>query len=1398
VSVRLPEPERERWQPLRTGLVDLFHYDQEEFRFRDGRLLLRGNNGTGKSKVLALTLPFLLDGEISPYRVEPDADPDKRMEWNLLLGGEHPHDERLGYSWLELGRRDADGSPRFCTLGCGLKAVRGRGVVAHWHFITERRVGETLALVDATGVALTRERLEEALGADGSVHRTARAYRRAVDETLFGLGETRYAALIDLLIRIRAPQLSKRPSEAALSGALSEALTPPDQALVADVAEAFRSLEEDRAALDAIEEARDAATAYLTTYRRYARIASRRQAARVRRSQAEHDRVTRERSDAQSAHAAALAALDAAERTLADLEETRERLQARADALRESEEARSAHELEQAAKALRVTQRDAEHAERAHADAEQRHARWQQRRDAAERARDAAAAALAQLRTQALTVAAEALVGAAYRDRVDGVLDAGATQATVAAGVETRDVTQRASDAAAALIDAQTRAVGHLRDLSAAARERERELAAARQQADALAAERDALATRRVDAAAALAQSANALTRSAREWIAGAKEVALADPAQTVAALELWTETLEGVNPLRAAAEQAAHAAGASLAREDAELARRDREQQQRARELGESIARLESGEHDAPRAPHTRGAGSRDAKPGAPLWQVVDFDDTVSDADRAGVEAALEAAGILDAWVAPDGTLLAAGANDVLLAPDAHERRGDASGAAGRRLDTLLRPAIDADDPRAAAVGVAAVERILSAIGAAEGVGVVWVDVRGTFRNGVLTGAWGKPAAAYIGHGAREAARRERLATLRAEQALVERERQLIATDRKLLTGRLARLADERNTLPADDELRTRHGAIAALEQERSRLEERAATVAGALEVAVAAHADAAATLREAGAEMGLPVAAPALDALDRHLGELRVALASLWPAVRAHADAAARLAAADAELAERAQEAGELREHALALRRRAVAADERHRTLRETVGAAVDELQRQLDALAQQLDENQRERKRADGARGEAQREEGKQSGRLDQLGRELEQAGARRLEQVDALRRFVATGLAAVALERTEVPDPDPEWTVTAAVRLARDVERELAEAEPVGDEVWARAQRRVTDELDALGDALRRHGNNASAVYSEEGITVEVVFNGRTTTVPALASALAGEVEHRERLLDAREREVLENHLVGEVAGTLQELISDAEAQVQRMNAELSERPTSTGMRLRLRWQIRDDGPQGLSAARERLLRQSSDAWSEDDRAAVGAFLHARIQEVRTKGEADTWQEQLAEAFDYRAWHHFVVQRHERGQWRLATGPGSGGERVLAATIPLFAAASSHYASAASPHAPRLVMLDEAFAGVDDDSRAKCLGLLAAFDLDVVMTSEREWGCYPEVPGLAIAQLARVDDIAAVLVSHWEWDGVARTRVERPQAAGVGVAEMPPDGQEGLWGQPATSG
>jgi hypothetical protein len=97
------------------------------------------------------------------------------------------------------------------------------------------------------------------------------------------------------------------------------------------------------------------------------------------------------------------------------------------------------------------------------------------------------------------------------------------------------------------------------------------------------------------------------------------------------------------------------------------------------------------------------------------------------------------------------------------------------------------------------------------------------------------------------------------------------------------------------------------------------------------------------------------------------------------------------------------------------------------------------------------------------------------------------------------------------------------------------------------------------------------------------------------------------------------------------------------------------------------------------------------------------------------------------------------------------------------------MPQFAAAGAHYRSA-SPTSPRLIFLDEAFAGIDNENRGHAMGLLTKFDLDLVMTSEREWGCYPTVPGISIYQIAARAGVDAVLATRWVWDGSRRHKPE----------------------------
>lgn len=55
-----------RFVPTRAGIVNLWDYRDQEFCFADGRLVLRGPNGSGKTKALEVLFPFVFDGRIEP------------------------------------------------------------------------------------------------------------------------------------------------------------------------------------------------------------------------------------------------------------------------------------------------------------------------------------------------------------------------------------------------------------------------------------------------------------------------------------------------------------------------------------------------------------------------------------------------------------------------------------------------------------------------------------------------------------------------------------------------------------------------------------------------------------------------------------------------------------------------------------------------------------------------------------------------------------------------------------------------------------------------------------------------------------------------------------------------------------------------------------------------------------------------------------------------------------------------------------------------------------------------------------------------------------------------------------------------------------------------------------
>ena len=121
--------EMERWMFI----------NEQEFPFVKGRMLLRGSNGSGKSVTMQSVVPLLLDGNMSPERLDPFGSRDRKMS-SYLLEENDGREERTGYLYLEFKRKDSE---TYLTIGMGIRAKRNKPLDKWYFSLTDgRRIGK--------------------------------------------------------------------------------------------------------------------------------------------------------------------------------------------------------------------------------------------------------------------------------------------------------------------------------------------------------------------------------------------------------------------------------------------------------------------------------------------------------------------------------------------------------------------------------------------------------------------------------------------------------------------------------------------------------------------------------------------------------------------------------------------------------------------------------------------------------------------------------------------------------------------------------------------------------------------------------------------------------------------------------------------------------------------------------------------------------------------------------------------------------------------------------------------------------------------------------------------------------------------------------------------------------
>lgn len=1355
----------ERWRLSRAGIVNVWHYLDNEFDLSGGRMILRGTNGSGKSRALEMLLPFLLDAD----RRKMDATGAARVNLDeLMRTGAREQANRTGYLWLELARPG-----EYLTVGALVRHSRSASSTKVWYFTTPLRVGDELALLSDTREPLSRDALTELVGGE-RITDSAAAHRDRVRVEVFGLdgdtGRDRYDGLLQLLHTLRAPDVGNRIDEGRLPQILVDSLPPLHEQALTRAGEQLDGLTETRAAQERLEQSAAQVSSFLAVYERYA-------AATL-------------RATAQEAVAAADAVV-AAERAAADRARQVAALDAQYGQLQSREQELSAGlaELDHALRAIEareifktaddLVQRDRTVAALARS-ADQALDGAERERQNHRRTVEDAEAALTEVRQ---AVADAATVLAAAREAVQDArlpvgrlpdeiraLDRTPAAASVVLRLTRDGEAQAIACPSAAHVDIVPADLGEARQAAESARSgaTDRQGLAARRLAEArrLSKTEDAIARQAAEAdrlanAAELdAQAADdraterdaiaaELAHAWRAWTSDPTAAELLGPINWVehpliGALLLDANALAGdrtdpLDDLNEAAEAAARPARAAVDAERARLATEERSDRDREASLRAERAEL-AAEYDPLPADPPWLAPDR---AGEPLWRCIDFGPDVPAAAQAGLEGALLASGLLTAVIMTDGAVRAAD-GELLVSVG--------SARAARPLSTALRP------DSAATLPAAMISAVLSSIGVDDPAASTSVSPDGSWRNGPLRGRHRVDRARHIGAAARAAHRQERIAAIDADLTALadlasqraQRRTELTETDRRL--AYFVRGAPRSSELYAARRLAT----DAVSRAERSSAEAaRAAAAAREARASWVAEADAHRTVC---LHHDLPVETDALQqAVDaaRHAAERS---AQLIRELTRLADAVARH---DARLA-RTDVAAGVRDDA--------ERDAEHRWAEWH--AAASELAAQHHALDLSIEQARDELERTQRARDTTEADHRAALKAVGELGPQLgearlaaENAAGHVLAEVEQLvaaahrltRRIALPGLAAAAtteqLDGIVHPEQVDEVRAGALAVLSAVAEpRQPASASRVFD-AFREFDREVSGQLDA------RHW------LDDDVHLIEIAGAGDERTLAGAARLLAARVEQGRAALSEREREVFTRFVLGGVAEELRRRVSQAGQLIAAMNTSLGGISTTNGIGVKLGWGLREE-----HAALGRVLElvATADAVrSEAQNAELTELLRKRVELQYAADPSSGYASHLAAALDYRTWHEVSVTilGPDAGQQRRLSRRAklSQGETRFVSYVTLFAAADGYLTSLGDEgRALRLILLDDAFAKVDDTTVAELMGLLVTLDLDFVMTGHALWGCFPQVPALDVYEVRRSDGSSAV-TTHVHWDG-----------------------------------
>lgn len=1370
-----------KWEIHRIGLVDFWYYDDEDFYFADGKMLLRGANGSGKSVTMQSFIPLLLDGNKASERLDPFGTKARKIE-NYLLEENDGREERTAYLYMEFKRKESD---TYFTMGLGLRARKNKKMDS-WYFaiLDGRRIGRDFNLYKdlSDKVSLSKIELRNKLAEGGIVMETQKEYMKFINDRLFGYETVEeYKELIDLLLQLRTPKLSKDFKPTVLNEILSNSLQTLSEDDLRPMSEAIENMDSMKSRLDDLKLSKKAADKIAMAYEHYNKKVLYDKAESFdyvmkdyelyKKKNADYELQEKE-LDQKKQQAGEQVVILKDEK---DVQEKKKKALDANDVTALKEKQLQLEEIvEKQKNDLTNKEKQKEEKKSLRIEAENNLKETQEKVHVAEKEIKENLEELAEI-AQNIKFDEFEFVKAELLENIKEKYDFAAHKG------EVERLKKEIKKGLELLSDVEKHELDHER----LKQEYEKENKATNQ----LEHEKEQLEAQEI-------QVKSEFLEKAYKWNKGNQQLVFSDDSMrqislTVEQFEKNSDFMEiSKNVFFEKAKKSEliqkELINATNIYDDAE-----KKVQEKEIELEQWLSKKDPEPERSQVVLENRLKLTEQKIPYTSFYKVVDFVENISEKQADILEEALLEMGILDALIIPSNyesrvLALDEGVCDKYLFSNSEYVKN--------AIGDLLCLDADVQD----LILNQSITNLIQSIGCVKGSGT-FIDEKGNYGIGVIQGTITKKyKAKYIGVKAREKFKKVTIEELQNElsQLKIQLENCRKIVSQWKTAGQI--LDDEYEKFPKGADIIEAVKLVSDIQDkiyaQNVKIENLTAEIKAVFEKVKELRIEISKVCHQTHLEGKKTIFENAKDTLNEYekgilqVGHNQREYISILAVIKL---CESRIEDIDTDLDNLLYDITNLERN---IRNNSAEIENCEKQLQlsnyEEIKAELDYCIKRLKELPDEIENEVKKEVQLNEKLEVLKIEKVKLEEILEKAQKDVMLLKAGVKDELDLgyinleNLRIEASLHKAMEREPSELVNEQKISDKELKFMAERIIEKYAMYKEKPQSEYMQDMQAKFHENLSEMSEyKLQLSTKFIAEDYSEfEGgfkkpdfrrMVILGKYQSKSVEFPKLLLHLAEDIATQEQLITESDREIFEDILVNTISKKIRAKIYKSENWVKNMNILMDGMDTSSGLKLNLKWKYKKSEHEHQLDTKElvELLKKDAQILKDEEFIKLSKHFQSKVEEARRilaeSGNTQSFHSIMKDVLDYRQWFEFQLYYKKTGEEKKELTNNafftlSGGEKAMAMYVPLFSAVVAKY-QGANDDAPKLISLDEAFAGVDETNIRDMFKLMIGLDFQFIINSQILWGDYDTVPKLAVYQLLRPENAKYVTVIPYLWNG-----------------------------------